>query len=324
MDEKLELLLSAYHLAPDNIIAREDGWMLECGQRLYVLHSLKGETFRWQTALGWQRSLQEKRKGLVPEVLLSTSGQDHISIEGSTYYLMASGAYEGFLSDNTAHLEAAAKSLASLHALSRDYQATVHTEDLLGPKMIQNRLASLIWYYKNFKACRQKSEFAGIYTEHFSFIYDQGQESLEKMVLGGYEAAMKERSQILLNSFCPRRLGIAGEEAVFLELDRWTIGLEVMDLALLLNSFLPRYKWDASLTLRLLEGYESSHKLQEQDKHLLLALLRFPYRFWLYAWQYYNRVMSAPELTRKLENYIYESFLRDKCLDGLDNWLWRD
>ncbi|MDX9872002.1 MAG: hypothetical protein RBT41_06260 [Clostridia bacterium] len=324
IDEIMEQILAAYSLTADKISRQGDGWWIVSGAKMLEIRRFKGETDRLQTALSWQRHLQKKRRGLVPEVLPAQGGQDYLAVEGHVYYVLVRAEDDSFLSSEPAHLVLAVKSLADLHASSRGYQTAGHKEALLGPQIIQNRLTSLIWYYKNFRSCRQKSDFAGIYTEYFSFIYDQGQESLQKMVAGGYENKMKERAQILLNTFCPASLAVRGEGVSFLELNKWTIGLEVMDLALFLSSFLPRYKWDAALTLQLLENYEVQNKLAYQEKQLLLAFLRFPYRFWLYAYQYYNRIVSAPELARKLENYIYESYLRDKCLDGLDNWLWRD
>jgi hypothetical protein len=217
------------------------------------------------------------------------------------------------------------KSLAQIHCLSCELEGIATTNDtILWPRIIQERLADLIWFYNRFKEHRKKTDFERIYLEHFSFIYDQGQECLENMIMGGYDVRIKERSQILVNTFLKQNLVVVNNDLVFLDLCKWTLGQEIMDLTLFFNSFLSQHKWDTVLMRKLLYRYEESNSLNHQDRHFLLGLLRFPYRLWLYAYQYYNNIKSVSELTRKLELYIYESYLRDLCLDDMDSWLWGD
>ncbi|PKM89096.1 MAG: hypothetical protein CVU87_06045 [Firmicutes bacterium HGW-Firmicutes-12] len=301
-------------------------WYIESNDKSIDIRKQEGDSLRLITALEWSKYISGKRKGIVPEIVQTTDKQDYVVIDNSLYYATLHLPNEEFKSDNQTHLLYAINSLAHIHRLSCEFEVklAVDTETILWPRIIQEKLASLIWCYNRFKEHRKKTDFERIFLENFSFIYDQGQECLENMIMGGYNVRIQERSQILINSFLKQNLAVVNNELIFLDLCRWTLGPVIMDIILFLNSFLSKHKWDVVLFRKLLNTYEEHNSLNQQDKHFLLGLLRFPYRLWLYAYQYNNHVQSVPELTQKLELYMYESYYRDRCLDDMDSWLWGD
>lgn len=321
-----QTLSDIYELKMNNLENSEGNWFLENGDSKVEIKSIEGDYARFRQAIEWQRFLSEEKKTIVPELVRTKNKQDYAEIEGRLYFVIIASEKGEFKPENPTHLLKAAKSLGVLHRLSAGFILPIMhgKEEMLTPGKIQEGLADLIRYYNRFKRQRSNSDFERIYTENFSFFYDQGQETLERMVMSGYNIRLQKDRQMLVNSFLKNNLAIVDNSAIFTELGNWTMGTKTMDFALLLNSYLPLYKWDPALMKQLLDCYEKESGLDQEDRQMLLAFLRFPYRFWFYVCQYQQGMRNVSVLTKKLRNYIYESSLRDYCLDQMEGWLWRE
>lgn len=321
-----EKLMDLYELKMSSLENGESYWFLENEDNKVEIKSSDVDHTRLRQAIEWQKFLSASKKKVVSELAKTKNKQDYADIDGRLYYLIISKNQEEFRPEKIDHLLTAVQSLGILHHFSAGFKLTIMNdkEEMLTPGKIQEGLADLIRYYNRFKQQRSNSDFERIYTENFSFFYDQGQETLERMVMAGYDTRLQKNTQMLINSFSKNNLAIVDESVIFIDLCSWTIGTKTMDLASFLNSYLPLHKWDPALMKQLLDGYEKESGLDQGDRQMLLALLRFPYRFWFYVCQYQHGMRNVPVLTKKLRSYIYESSLRDYCLDTMEGWLWRE
>lgn len=321
-----ERVLDSYELKQNILESRFNYWLIESDNNKIEIRRYKGDFFCLQEALKWQKYLALRSNTIVPELIETRDNNDFVDFNGDLFYVTRWVKKDEFKPEDVTHLQYAGIGLGILHRLSNEYKTSQmkSTVEILSPGRIQDGLAHLIKYYNEFKQRRSYSDFERIYLENFSFIYDQGQEALQKIVMAGYGAKLQENTQMLLNSFIKNKLAIVNEKLMFTDLCGWTLGTKTMDLALFINSYLPLHKWNIVLLRQLLDSYEQENGLDQQDRQLLMAQLRFPYRFWFYAYQFDKKLQNVDVLIKKLKLYIYESHMRDSCLDQMESWLWRE
>ncbi|MCR4440685.1 MAG: hypothetical protein QHH10_00115 [Peptococcaceae bacterium] len=325
--ETLSWLLKSYGLEVQSYEKRDGLWRVECGQGVFAVREYDGDSDRLGTALAWQHFLAEKGCQGVPKIIRTKDGQNWARVDGKSCYLTGWVDKKEFNPEKGDHLLAAIEQLGHIHRLSRDFSpeklSGFHNE-MPWATVIQGRLSELLAHARHLQAGRLRTDVERVFIENFNQLYQQGQEALQGLVVGGYDAKLRENDQLLVNSFLKHKMGVINEGVVYTDLTRWTLGPPFMDLVLFLNSFLVLHKWDSSLVFRLLETYEKNNALDQEERTLLVLLLRLPWRFWLYVHQYFNHMESPAVLTEKMSSYINEIYWRDRCLDCLDDWVWRE
>lgn len=321
-----ERVLDSYGLKHNMLGSGLNYWLIENDDKKIEIRRYEGECFNLQEALKWQKYLALRSNTIVPELVETRDNKDFVDFNENLFYATRWVKKDEFKPEDITCLQYAGIGLGILHRLSNEYKMSQikSTVELLSPSKIQDGLTQLIKYYNEFKQRRSCSDFERIYLENFSFIYDQGQEALQKIVMVGYEAKLQENTQMLLNSFIKNKLAIVNEKLMFTDLCGWTLGTKTMDLSLFINSYLPLHKWDVVLLKQFLYSYEQENGLDQQDRQLLMAQLRFPYRFWFYAYQFDKKLQNIEVLVKKLKLYVSESHMRDSCLDKMESWLWRE
>jgi len=324
-------LPTSYGLEAQSCEKRDGVWRVECGRGAFAVREYNGDDGRLEPALDWQNFLAAQGCRGVPSVIKTKGGQNWTKYEGKTYYVTAWAVQQEFNPQTGEHLLAAVEQLGVIHRLSRDYSRDRqgrldrwHADKLIWPVAMQKRLSEILGFDRCIRSRRLRTDFERVFAENCRPFYRQGQEALQELVVGGFAAELPENGHPLVNSFLKRNMGVNKEVAVYVDLTRWALGPPAMDLALFLNSFLPLHKWDCSLVGSLLETYEQNNALPVRERSLLVPLLRFPWRFWLYARQYADRTENPAALTAKLASYIDETRWREKCLESLDGWVWRE
>ncbi len=323
-----EQLLAYYDIKPRSFKRRDNYWLIDSDREKYIIVEDSGEIGLLPVALGWQNHLFSSGCRQVLQIKKAKTGKELLELEDRVFHTavwtqasssLETGVYEG---QKTAHLFAVVTALAKLHGYNNGYLPAVAREiSIFWPRIIQERLTELITCKHIFKENKARTDFEKIFLESFDFFYDQGQESLQNMVLAGYGSNPQLQDTMLINSFMAKDIFLDNEEVLFLNLSKWGFGPGVMDISLFLNSYMPLHKWDMKLLRELIEQYIKHKTLAIEERHLLLAQLRFPSRYWLYVYQYCNDQEKAPVLAEKLKSYLQECYWRDLCLDNIEGWL---
>lgn len=300
---------------------QDNTWQLTTDDAEVQFKEYQGDMSRLQKRLSWYHYLRENGVLAVAKLLRSKENKLIKEIDNTAYYGWHQPEGEPFSGYDEQHLSSVIISLASIHTYSRRYgeekSIDYRTEWHL-PVQIQVRLTDLLVFSHKISKKRLADDFQKIFQENFDFIYDQGQEAIQKIIVANCQTSCQGKYFPLVDSFLPENIIIKEGMAIFLPSAGWTKGPIVQDLAGFLLNYLGLHKWDPDLAYSLIKLYEEHNPLKIVEKHLLLALMRYPARFWLYSCQYQRRERDISELVVKLIDLIHEIPLRDYCLDRLD------
>ena len=321
-------LLTYYELNPCSVKRRGNYWLIDSGKGKYLVAEYHGKTDLLSVVLDWQNHLYTNGCGQVLQIMKAKNGKEYIELEDRVFYIalcpqtllsLETGIFQG---QQVAHLLAAVTALAKFHGYSNGYLPDAAREiNIFWPGIIQDRLTELIVCKQVMNKNKFKTDFERIFLESFDFLYDQGQESLQNMILAGYGSKPELQKSMLINSFLAGDIFVDNDEVIFLNLSKWETGPAVMDLSLFLNSYMPQHRWKKELLCELIEQFTKYKELTGEERHFLLAQLRFPSRYWLYAYQYCNVQEDVREFAEKLKFYRQECYWRDLCLDSIEGWL---
>lgn len=316
-------ILSAFKLEPTTASGNKGGaWNLTTMAGDIMLKEEHGNLAELQERLSWQQYLRDNGIKSVPELLMNTQGELISKAGESYYYGWVCPQGEPFFGKEKEHLYSAITTLAKVHAISGSYEQERNLPQKCDwPLQIQARLTDLLVVYHQLAEHRLKDDFQRIFIENFDLIYDQGQEAVQKMVLANCMSTKQGNIINLIDNFLPENLLINEEKAIFCSLSSRNRGPRVLDLASFLRGYLGEHCWDFDLLNSLVQCYNEISPLNTEEKQFFLSIMRFPARFWLYSRDYLLREKGVPELTAKLANLIYETHLRDRCLDSLDSLL---
>lgn len=316
-------VLAGYEKGSVQAKKTDGGWLIEKDSGTIKVREYSGDLRILKSALEWWSNLREKDCPGIPELVRTNDGGTFVEWEGKVYYALKWPEMASFCGKDPAHLIELVRKLGSLHKHSKGYyKKEMGRQPIVWHQVIQDRLTQLLSLAQYLKNKRPANDFERLFTESFDFFYEQGQEALQNMVLAGWGTLMEKNQEMILNAFLPHNLGLVEGKLLFLDFTSWQVGPQTTDLTLVLNSYLPQHQWSSELMKDLLREYQEAKPLTESEKHLLLALLRFPNRYWLYAYQYINNLMEIGNLAAKLISYILECQHRDSCLDQMDKWLW--
>jgi Ser/Thr protein kinase RdoA (MazF antagonist) len=315
-------VLSVYKLEPTAYSSKGDAWILTTPEGEVTIKADRGDPSPLRERLIWLQYLLDKGVKAVPVLLRDREGELISHSAGACYYGWVNPAGEAFQAEDPSHLCAVIASLAEIHTLSGQYEKEHESGYKFDwPVQIQARLTDLLFFQRQIQDQRLDDDFQRVFLENFDFIYDQGQEAVQKMILADSTAQGGPRCTNLIDSFLPEDLLIRDNKAIFCSPLAGSRGPRVLDLAAFLRSYMGEQCWDIDLTRSLIQGYRDIAPLEMAEIQLLLSVLRFPARFWLYMRQYQLGERNLPELSLKLINLVYESRLRDRCLDWLDSLL---
>ena len=321
-----EELLTLYGIKPLACYKRENVWTVQGEEATYLISECRTDPARWEEGLNWQEFLTSRGFSGVPRLLKNSLGLFTAKLNDILFRIEAYPPGEPFNGNMEEHLLLVAEGLGKMHALSREYSIKA-SDNRANNAWAQytKRLTELLSFFTVLRQERARNDFERLYVESFDFLYSQGQEALQKMTMAKCRIEAAEKNEIMLvNSFTAAELKICEQQAIFLNLREWDIGLNVSDLALFINCYLPLHKWDRELLGRILAKYGQNRALSSCEKNFLVAHLRFPNRYWFYTYQYVNAIKSVTELASLLKSYLYECYRRDRCLDSLSAWLWEE
>lgn len=316
-----ESALSEYKLGLKAIERRNNYWLLEEDGKRFALWKHDWEEKDTENVLECLEFLNKKNLKSLPGLVRTADKRRTIPKDGKNLFLSSFPDGEACDSRNGKVVQSLTGALFEIHEKSKDWRGLSGSKDeynYIG--ILQRILFELLQYKKILGKKRFHRDFELIFLEHFDFFYSQGQESLENMNLAGF-GSPKMDAVFLLNSFVPRLIFTVDQQYVFSDMHRIGFGPRVKDLALLLNSFMPIHAWNMQILKEAIEKYQEERKLSPDERHILIAQLRFPGRYWLYALQYLSGEKESQPLEVLLKDYILEWRLRDKSLDAIQTWL---
>lgn len=322
-------LFALYGIKPLTCCKQGNTWRVECAEGIYLVSECLGDAEKLEKGLEWQDYLTKRGFTGVLTPVKKSPDQSYVKLNGKAYRIEMYPPHDAFDGKIVEHLVLVAEGLGKMHALSKEYPINTvgSCADRSWSGIYQTRLTELLSFFTMLRQDRARNDFERIYAEGFDFLYSQGQEALQKMTMAKcrIEAAVKN-DIMLVNSFSPSQLAIRNKQALFLNILEWDTGLNVNDLALFINSYLPLHGWKRELLGMILERYCESRPLSTCEKNFLWAHLRFPNRCWFYTYRYVNAadMKNVSELTQLLKSYLQECYRRDCCLDSLSAWLWEE
>lgn len=320
-------IAAAFYLTAKEIVNKNGAWQVTTANGDVLIKEYQGELTNLQERLSWYDYLRKNGVWAVPE-LLHTEEQALIKEAGNSYYYawhVPQG--EPFSGRNADHLVAVVRAMAKLHSKAISFEEKKRATEIVEwqwPIQVQARLRDLLFFAHKMAERRLADDFQKVFLENFDFIYDQGQEAVQKIILANCKDSCQDQFIHLLASFLPEDIIVKENQAILAPNVLWVRGPKVQDLADFLRNYMGLHGWDPQLTYQLIQLYQEHNPLCMVEKFLLLSLMRFPARFWLYSCQYQKQNKSVTELTSKLINLIYEIRLRDHCLDKLDSLLCED
>lgn len=314
-------VVATFKLEPTAGVNKGDTWILTTAAGEVLLKEEKGDLTELQERLNWQQYLRDNGICSIPKLLRTEQG-NLVSSSGKAYYGWLRPQGELFQGKDVQHLYSVITTLAKIQALSIIYEQHHQLpQNFDWPLQIQARLTELLVFSRQMSEHRLNDDFQRIFMENFGFIYDQGQEAVQKMILADCTSNCKGNFINLIDNFLPENLLISEGGAMFCNLTTRQRGPRVLDLANFLRSYLGEHCWDFNLLKGLIQCYQEIAPLSGLEKQLFLSMMRFPVRFWFYSRQYRLREKGISELSAKLINLINEVRLRDRCLDSLDSLL---
>lgn len=256
----------------------------------------------------------------LPRLLKTADNKRSFSKDGKNFFLSSFPEGQSIEGTNTPDVAFLAARLLEIHEKSRSWTGMTGSRDWRDSvPNLQRILFDLLQYKIVLEKKRFHTDFELMFLENFDYLYNQGQESLENMTLAGVYSPQRA-AVFLVNSFTPGFIFAGDGYCQFADLHRISFGSRINDLAMFLNSFMPAFGWDIRILVNVINNYKGNQDLSTAERHILIAQLRFPSRFWLYAYQYLHGVVSVP-LENLLKEYIFEWRLRDKALDEVESWL---
>lgn len=318
-------VLAEYGLEPESQHKQFNKWLLDCGQEKLAVWEYQGNQERLEGALGWQEYLNMRGASMVLPLLKTKKGKLFYRYTDTFFYVTSWQGGKEFDNNDKDHLLACVRGLGENHKSSLQYQERNQPDNILPlPCLIQDKLVDLLVFSQYIKENKPRTDFERIYLEGYYLFYNQGQEAVQHMVMAGCGLNNRNDNNYLINSFLHSDIFFVDGKVKFTNLTRWKEGPATMDLALFLNSYMPLFRWDSDLMREILREYQVNMVLGDYDKHLLMAQLRFPNRYWLYVYKYLKGDGEPEELTHKLKIYLAEYQWRDRCLDQMHSWLWEE
>lgn len=312
-----------YNIKGSSYDKKDNKILIIDGAKTYILWEYLGKKNKLAKALKYQEYLYKEGCRAMLPVLKNKEGELYIEFSEKFFFLTENYEGEELNNSSCSDLIKVANALGGIHLKSQKIKEVKLDKDcFIWPKHIQGRLADLLVYYKYIREQGAQTDFERLYVESFNELYNQGQDAVEHMVLASYGQQWEEEEGICINNVLKSNIIISQDGPLFLDLTQITYGPIINDFALLTKSYMPAFAWDISCLKRLIREYDKRNPLNDFEKHFLLAQLRFPSRYWLYAYRYFSKNGNTLDLTKRLKVYIKDYAKRDLCLDYLEKWLW--
>ena len=151
-----------------------------------------------------------------------------------------------------------------------------------------------------------KNEFEYLFLENFEKMYQLAEQILARMESSGcpalYQRELSGRN-LAHGEYNYHNLLVAGSDMAVTNFEHMHAGIRVHDLYYFIRKIMEKYTWKQKTGQRILEAYENTRKLGEDEKEYVGLHLAYPEKFWKTASSYYhsNKAWLPQKYVEKLE-----------------------
>ncbi|MCK4260126.1 MAG: CotS family spore coat protein [Halanaerobiales bacterium] len=201
-----------------------------------------------------------------------------------------------------------ARVLAKFHQAAEGYvpEIGIKVKDKQGkwPDKLVRRVGDIKDYIQTAQA--EDSDFDRYFLKYADWILKSAEETLKLICNSNYDQKVEdslEQVQICHGDPASRNFVIDKKGQIhMIDFDSMKFDLPVVDLWRFLRRVLNRNQWNMRLVTKIIDGYNSERRLDQDDYRLLAIFLEFPEKIWRVLHHYYER--------RGRENWSQYSSLR--------------
>ena len=215
----------------------------------------------------------------------------------------------------------AVETLAVLHnELERIMPETVRERDPVEEIRRHNRELKKV---RSFIRSRvTKNEFEYLFLENFEKMYQLAEQVLARMESSGcpalYQRELSGRN-LAHGEYNYHNLLVAGSDMAVTNFEHMHAGIRVHDLYYFIRKIMEKYTWKQKTGQRILEAYENTRKLGEDEKEYVGLHLAYPEKFWKTASSYYhsNKAWLPQKYVEKLELAVKQTEEKRAFLESI-------
>ena len=189
----------------------------------------------------------------------------------------------------------AVETLARLHNITSDAKLgnTEYIPELSGSlEEIRKHNTELKRIRSYIRGKTRKTDFEYDVLAHFNQFYELAQNAEHQLFASGCEEA--HRQAVSSHSICHGNYSYHNiihcqeNNMAVINFEHSGRGMLIRDLYFFLRKVMEKHDWNQTLGLELLESYDKTRTLSEQDRKILKILLGYPEKFWKVLNHYYN------------------------------------
>lgn len=328
--QEIAELMKDYDLEVDGAEEQGNGvWRLITDRGIRCLHLVKYSEPRLLFIYSVMEHLAQKGLRNGPRMIRNKHGQAFSFLEpGLAFYLTDWLHGRPCSFSRTDQAQEVARLLGKLHLAAEGFQPVEGSARLEAwgqwPDKFRFRLGELQKFGELAGAREYKEKIDKLFLENLGYYLEQGEKAANMLSGTEYRELVERESQ--LGAFCFRDVGskhILRQEGqlVITGFDYCICDLRVYDLSRLLRKMCSGNHWDWSKARTVLEEYETIRPVSAAEKKVLLALMTFPRKFWLYGRKYYKKTNSeSSEVADRLKRTIRSEGERVEFLNRLQEY----
>lgn len=223
----------------------------------------------------------------------------------------------------------AAKKLASLH---NAMQCGQEQEELCGVSAGRHLKEEILCHNRELKKVRsyirsksKKGKFEYLYLQYFEEMYEQAQNTIDRLEESEYEMLYKEsinKKKLVHGDYNYHNILVLPErpvgniraeekeaELAVTGFEHFCVDVQAQDLYYFLRKVLEKYRWDVKVGDALLKAYDSIRPLSDAEMEFIAIRLSYPEKFWKTASGYYrsNKAWTSEKNVEKLFATVAET-----------------
>ncbi|ATD54713.1 CotS family spore coat protein [Clostridium chauvoei] len=231
---------------------------------------------------------------LVPKLLPTINGHRYVMYSDMLFILTPWLEGDKCNFDNMHHLQLSAKTLGTLHKVSRNFTPI---EGSCLRKGLEDYHLSV---YKHFNQLLNAVNSAHKYNDKFSNIFLANLDENLRLAKLSVEISSSIKLDELSSSLCHgdyvnKNIIIDNNNVCIIDFDKCKLDYSAHDLAYFLRRLLKRENtnWNIEITTYVIDSYLYSNNLTESDLKYILAYIAFPQKYWKLSRDYYKNIKKC-------------------------------
>lgn len=289
------LIKCKYHIDVSNIEKIKNVYKIQCGEKNYCLKEIKYEFPHFLFIVSAMNHLKHNEFGGIPDFIKTAEGEEYICYDNCHAYLTEWLHVRECNYENPVELGIAVNKLAELHLASCNFQLEPNMKPRIGWmkwfKNFETRMDEILDFKNRIDSKITLSDFDKLYLEMMEEQLNQGRESIYFLSKSNYIIKMEE--EIKNKSFCHHDFAHHNilidfdNQAHIIDFDYCILDTHLHDLCSILIRTMKNERWDMGKAKYILDKYNETNKVFEDDIPVMAAFIEFPQGYWQIGIQYY-------------------------------------